>query len=250
MTSNSQTLLLSKSPQDTFPLEMIEVKGSTFQMGGTKHSDEKPIHEVTVPTFWIGKYPVTQSLYEWVMGENPSYFQGKDRPVESVSWNDAQIFIRQLNQISEKQFRLPSEAEWEYAARGGIYWSKNYYYAGSNDIEKVAWHIENNHEETKPVGLKQPNQLGIYDMSGNLGEWCEDNYGNNMHRDFPLDGSAWINEYIVIRDDVTIWRDRVIRGGFWLINGSVNNCNVCQCFYGEPRDRYCDIGFRLVLSHL
>ncbi len=242
MTSNSQTLLLSKSPQDTFLLEMIEVKGGTFKMGSDKgHDYEKPIHKVTVPTFWIGKYPVIQSLYEWGMGENPSHFQGKDRPIETVSWNEAQTFVRQLNQISGKQFRLPSEAEWEYAARGGIHWRKGYDYAGSNDIEKVAWYGENNHNETKPVGLKQPNQLGIYDMSGNVGEWCEDDW-HGSYSDSPTDGSAWTESDR--RDS-----DRVFRGGDWFgFDVSTNDyCISCRDGY-DPSLRSCDIGFRLILS--
>ncbi len=240
MISSSQTLLLSKSPQNIFPLEMIEVKGRTFKMGG-KWRKEKPIHTATVPTFWIGKFPVTQSLYKWVMGENPSHFQGENRPVESVSWNDAQTFIRDLNQISGKQFRLPNETEWEYAARGGIHWRKGYEYAGSNDIERVAWYDENNHEETKPVGLKEPNQLGIYDMSGNVVEWCEDDW-HWSYSDAPTDGSAWI-------DYPNRNSNRVIRGGIWFVLAF--NADFCRVAYRSnyaPSNSYRYIGFRLVLS--
>ncbi|MEZ4885481.1 MAG: formylglycine-generating enzyme family protein [Chitinophagales bacterium] len=230
----TQTLSLQKPTGETFDIELIEVIGSTFRMGSNEGRDnEKPVHEVSVPTFWIGKFPVTQALYEWTMGKNPSWFKGKNRPVEMVSWKDCQVFIQKLNDISGKNFRLPTEAEWEYAARGGIYWEKDYLYAGGNELNKFAWYGENSHLETKPVGLKQPNQLGIYDMSGNVREYCEDRWHNN-YEGAPEDGSAWI--------DGTTSR-RVVRGGSWRYDPY--GCRVAFRYFNLYD--YFNLGLRLAL---
>ncbi len=225
--------------KSTFELEMIQVEGGTFQMGGEKYDDEKPIHGVTVPTFHIGKYPVTQALYEFVMGENPSHFEGAERPVERVSWHDAKKFIERLNQdYGNLGFRLLSEAEWEYAARGGKEGQEDKFeYAGSDNIEEVAWWDENSHEETKPVGWKEPNQLGIYDMSGNVWEWCEDDWHSN-YEDAPKDGSAWIDEPRASR--------RVRRGGSWY-NYFTDFCRVANRDVNDPDYEYFILGFRLGL---
>ena len=150
--------------------DMILVEGGTFMMGSEDSdalSSEKPVHEVSLDGFYIGRYPVTQSLWRAVMGNdnNPSYFKGNERPVEQVSWQDAQVFIQKLNGLADKPYRLPTEAEWEYAARGGKQ-SEGYKYAGSNKLKEVAWYRGNSHSETKVVGLKYPNELGIYDMPG------------------------------------------------------------------------------------
>ncbi|MEZ4886219.1 MAG: formylglycine-generating enzyme family protein [Chitinophagales bacterium] len=207
-TANIQIIELQKPTGETFSFEMVEVQGGMYKRGSTKNKDEQPVREVSVPTFWIGKFPVIQSLYEFVMDKNPSWFKGKNRPVERVTWEDCKIFIEALNKLSGKNFRLPSEAEWEYAARGGIHWEDNYEYAGGNEneLKKVAWYGENSHRETKPVGLKQPNQLGLYDMSGNVWEYCEDHWHGN-YDDAPDDGSAWVEK----SDD----DERVVRGGSW-----------------------------------
>ncbi|MBQ3247459.1 MAG: SUMF1/EgtB/PvdO family nonheme iron enzyme, partial [Alistipes sp.] len=163
--------------------EMVFVKGGTFTMGATAEqgsdadSDEKPAHSVTVSNFYIGKYEVTQAQWEAVMGKNPSRFKGDNLPVERVSWNDIQKFIEKLNAKTGKRYRLPTEAEWEYAARGGNQ-SKGYKYSGSNDIGSVAWYTDNSSSPTHPVGQKQPNELGLYDMSGNVYEWCSDWHGS------------------------------------------------------------------------
>jgi formylglycine-generating enzyme required for sulfatase activity len=160
-------------------IEMILVRGGTFRMGDTDGQggdNEKPVHNVTLRDFYIGKYPVTQKQWVQVMGSNHSNFKGDDLPVEQVSWNNVQEIIKELNAKTGKKYRLPTEAEWEYAARGGNK-SKGYKYSGSNDIDKVAWYADNSGNKTHPVGTKAPNELGIYDMSGNVWEWVNDKYG-------------------------------------------------------------------------
>lgn len=158
---------------------MVEVRGGTFTMGATSEQgsdawdEEKPAHQVTLSDYYIGQTEVTQALWEAVMGSNPSDSKGDNLPVERVSWDDCQMFIQKLNQLTGKQFRLPTEAEWEYAARGGRK-SRGYKYAGGNNIDSVAWCDGNSGNETHPVATKQANELGIYDMSGNVLEWCSD----------------------------------------------------------------------------
>jgi len=224
--------------------EMILVEGGSFQMGNTDedaYGDEQPVHTVRVPSFWIGKYPITQALCKAVMGEehNPSFFRGDARPVETVSWEDTQKFIQRLiEQTGRQGYRLPTEAEWEYAARGGKYWKEdNYKYAGSDKLKEVGWFEENSHGETKAVGLKMPNQLGIHDMSGNVWEWCEDQWHDN-YKGAPADGSAWVD-----REEGS---SRVYRGGSW--NNSPLLCRVSSRFNFDPQFRYGYRGFRLVWS--
>lgn len=162
---------------------MVAVEGGTFTMGATSEQgsdardNEKPAHKVTLSDYYIGQTEVTQALWEAVMGSNPSYRRGDNLPVEQVSWDDCQEFIQKLNQLTGKQFRLPTEAEWEYAARGRRK-SRGYKYAGGNDIGLVAWYSGNSGYETHLVATKQANELGIYDMSGNVWEWCNDWYGD------------------------------------------------------------------------
>ncbi len=156
--------------------KMIAVKGGTFQMGSDYRDDddEKPVHQVTLSDYYIGETEVTQELWNAVMGSNPSYFTGyMTLPVEQVSWNDCQTFISRLNQLTGVTFRLPTEAQWEYAARGGNK-SKGYTYSGSNEIDEVSGY---NHGITFPAKAFAPNELGIYDMTGNVKEWCSDWYG-------------------------------------------------------------------------
>ena len=219
--------------------DMVYVKGGSFAMGATAEqgsdaqSDEKPTHSVTVSDFYIGKYEVTQAQWEAIMGTNPSNWKGDNLPVENVSWNDIQKFIKKLNAQTGKKFRLPTEAEWEYAARGGNQ-SKGYKYSGSNNISEVAWYDGNSRSKTHPVGQKAPNELGIYDMSGNVWEWCQDWYGSyssssQANPTGPSSGSI-----------------RVLRGGSWY-NGA-RNCRVSSRCYSRPDYRYDHYGFRLVLS--
>lgn len=231
--------------------EMIFIEGGTFIMGCTSEQggdcedNEKPAHKETLSDFHIGKYEVTQKLWKAVMGadHNRSYNSGcEDCPVEKVSWDDAQEFIRKLNILTNKTFRLPVEAEWEYAARGGKK-SKGYKYSGSNNIDEVAWYIDNYQKGefgTHPAGMKKPNELGIYDMSGNVWEWCNDWYtkeythnGKTVHPGWPF-------------PDDTLFFRRVLRGGSW--GGSAKGCRVSYIDYDT--ENYSDEygGFRLVLA--
>ena len=178
---NEQTFMVK-----SVEFKMIKVEGGTFSMGATSEQgsdaddDEKLVHSVTLSDYYIGETEVTQELWQAVMGSNPSYFEGDNqRPVESVSWNACQKFIKKLNRLTGKEFRLPTEAEWEYAARGGKY-SKDYVYkySGSNNSDEVAWYWWNSDRTTHSVKTKEANKLGLYDMSGNVYEWCNDRYGD------------------------------------------------------------------------
>ena len=216
---------------------MVQVDGGRFQMGGTPeqgsdaYSDEKPVHEVTLSDYYIGKYEVQQSEWEAVMGNNPSSFKGADLPVEQVSWSDCHEFIRRLNALTGLSFKLPTEAQWEYAARGGRL-SKGYKYSGSNNLGEVGWYGSNSGNCTHRIGEKQPNELGLYDMSGNVWEWCEDLYGN-YSSDSQRDPSGAASGF-----------SRVTRGGSWF--GDAGFCRVSNRD-SEPlgyRRNY--LGFRLV----
>lgn len=160
-------------------IEMVRVEGGTFTMGATAEqasdafSDELPTHKVTLSPFLIGKYEVSQTLWLAVMGENPSENTGINLPVDNVTWNECQTFITKLNELTGKNFRLLTEAEWEYAARGGNK-SKGYKYSGSNNLGDVAWYIDNSNNTSHAMGTKAPNELGIYDMTGNVMEWVSD----------------------------------------------------------------------------
>ena len=220
-------------------IEMVKVEAGSFNMGATpemkKPADrEKPVHRVTLTNnYYIGKYEVTQALWQAVMGRNPSNFKGDDLPVEMVTWNDCQDFISKLNAMTGKRFRLPSEAEWEYAARGGNK-SRGYQYIGSNTIGDVAWYGDNSGSKTHAVGTKQPNELGIYDMAGNVLEWCQDWYGS-------YNSSPQVNP-----TGAASGSRRVDRGGSWL--NSAWNCRTS--YRDESASCCCDsnLGFRLVLS--
>lgn len=235
----TQTLAIPAGPSVSF--RMVEVLGGEFDMGSEDkeaYDDEKPIHKVKVPTFWMGEFPLTQSVWQAIMGRNPSYFPGMRRPVESVSWNDiTQRFLPKLNDMSERKYRLPTEAEWEFAAIGGIHHSP-YKFAGSNRLEDVGWNAQNSHSETKVVGLKQPNALGLYDMTGNVWEWCVDHWHDN-YQGAPNDGSAWVE-----KEDAG--RYRVLRGGSWDFNPRY--CRVSNRSNAYPVYASYSRGFRLVVS--
>ncbi len=223
---------------------MIFIKGDDkFQMKSENWNDNKKLErQVKVVNFHLCKYPVTQGLWNQVMGaeNNRSEFQGLDRPVERVSWDDTKVFLDKLNKQTNKNFRLPSEAEWEYAARGG----KNalarqekgtdFVYAGSNKLKEVGWYDDNSHGETKPVGLKLPNELGLYDMSGNVWEWCADVWHDN-YKGAPEDGSAWLSG-----GDQDL---RVVRGGSWFYYDYY--CRVFLRYRDFIDHWYNIIGFRL-----
>ena len=226
-----------KAILDRLVANMVYVEGGTFTMGATLEQgsdaddEEKPTHQVTLKGFYICKYEVTQAEWKAVMGENPSDFKGDNLPVERVSWFDCQEFIRKLNELTGKNFRLPTEAEWEYAARGGrrSYGAK---YAGDNDIDNVAWYDANSNSTTHPVGTKRANELGLYDMSGNVYEWCQDSYGDyssasQTNPTGPGSGDG-----------------RVLRGGSWY--GFAWDCRL-SCRFGNIPDYRDDcIGLRLV----
>ena len=218
--------------------EMVYVEGGSFDMGATTEqgseadTDEKPVHSVTLSDYYIGSCEVTQELWEAVMGSNPSCFKGSQNPVERVSWNDCQNFIKKLNSLTGRTFRLPTEAEWEYAARGGNK-SLHYKYSGSGNIGNVAWYGENSRSKTHAVGTKTANELGIYDMSGNVWEWCSDwwgyySAGAQTNPQGPSSGSS-----------------RVLRGGSWSNNAW--GCRVSDRNGYVPVDSNNNGGLRLVL---
>lgn len=218
--------------------KMVRVEGGTFTMGATaeQKSDafsNEELHEVTLGNYYIGETQVTQALWKAVMGKTPSKFKGDEcLPVESVSWNDiVEKFIPELNKQTGRTFRLPTEAEWEFAARGGVK-SKRYKYSGSNNIDEVAWYGGNS-GDTHPVKMKKANELGLYDMSGNVWEWCNDWYGAysigvQTNPSGPDKGSG-----------------RVLRGGSW--NSRVWDCRVSRRFYSPPGSSGYFLGLRLVL---
>ena len=220
-------------------IDMVRVEAGTFTMGATPKIkeplyDELPTHRVTLTNdYYIGKYEVTQALWQAVMGDDPSYFKGDNLPVEAVTWDDCQEFIGKLNRITGKTFRLPTEAEWEYAARGGNK-SRGYQYSGSNNPSNVAWYDDNSGDKTHAVGTKQPNELGIYDMSGNVWEWCQDWYET-------YSSSSQVNP-----TGANSGSCRVVRGVSWYNNA--RNCRLSLRGSNTPDFRSSNLGLRLVLS--
>ena len=218
---------------------MVRVEGGSFMMGATDEQDadawewEKPAHQVTLSSYCIAQTEVTQALWQAVMGYNPSFFVGNSLlPVEKVSWNDCQLFITRLNDLTGQHFRLPTEAEWEFAARGGRL-THGWKYAGGDDIDAVAWYVDNAEDATHPVATMGANELGLYDMSGNVWEWCQDVYGT--YSDAPQ----------VNPTGTTVGSYRVYRGGGW--NGSARSCRVTYRFDRSPTATYNNQGFRLAL---
>ena len=225
--------------KDGISIDMVRVEAGTFTMGATAemkdpYGEEKPTHQVTLTNdYYIGKYEVTQALWKAVMGNNPSCFKGDNLPVETVTWDDCQEFISQLNRITGKTFRLPTEAEWEYAARGGKK-GRGCQYSGSNNLSDVAWYKDNSDSKTHAVGSKQANELGIYDMSGNVWEWCQDWYGRYSKSSQTNPTGATSGSY------------RVLRGGSCFITA-----RICRSSYrrgNTPVNRDYSLGLRLALS--
>jgi formylglycine-generating enzyme required for sulfatase activity len=225
--------------------EMIYISAGSFLMGSEEddsqaYADERPQHQVTITQpFYIGKYPITQEQYEAVMGNNPSNFKkGGKYPVEQVSWEDAQEFCQKLSKLTKKTYRLPSEAEWEYAARAGT--QSSYYYGDDkSQLGEYAWYDGNSNSQTQPVGQKKPNKWGLYDMLGNVWEWCEDDWHDN-YKGAPTDGRAWVDN-----DNRSQSEHRTMRGGSW-----DNDSWYCRCairYNYSSAWRYSDFGFRVVL---
>jgi len=213
-------------------IEFVDIPGGSFQMGSDTVASQQPVHTVTLQPFKLGKYEVTQAQWRTVMGDNPSSFQGCDNcPVESVSWEDVQGFIQKLNQQTGGHYRLPSEAEWEYACRSG---GKPEEYCGGNSPEALAWYTDNSGNKTHPVGQKSANGLGLYDMSGNVWEWTQDCW-NESYNGAPADGSAWQSGDC---------GQRVGRGGSWSgTPGWIRSANRAR---DAPGGRGDGLGFRLV----
>jgi formylglycine-generating enzyme required for sulfatase activity len=235
----SSPQILTETLQGNIELEMVKIPAGSFLMGSADNDegaddDEKPQHQVNLQEFYLGKFPVTQEQYQAIMGNNPSDFRDNPKnPVESVSWDDAQEFCQKLSEKIGKKYRLPSEAEWEYACRAG---TQTRYYFGDDEklLGEYAWYIENSDSKTHPVGQKKPNNWGLYDMSGNVWEWCEDGWHENYQK-APTDGTAWNNNH-------SQTKVRVIRGGSW-----VNYPRICRSAYRITNGyRGFNLGFRVV----
>jgi formylglycine-generating enzyme required for sulfatase activity len=219
-------------------MKFVLVKGGCYQMGDKYNAYKNaPLHKVCVSDFYLGKYEVTQELYEKVMGTNPSSYKknGPDGPVDGISWNNSQAFIKKLNALSGKQYRFPTEAEWEYAARSG---GKDETWAGTSDeksLGKYAWYHKNSGQITHKVGLKKPNGLGLYDMTGNVGEWCQDWYNSSYYENSPKNNPQGPDNGEM----------RVMRGGSW--NDGVIRLRPVSRFYYAPVSNSSVFGLRLAL---
>jgi formylglycine-generating enzyme required for sulfatase activity len=224
-------------------LEMVMIPGGSFRMGAPatekeSRDEERPQHKVNIAPFLMGKYPVTQAQYEVVMGSNPSHFKGKDRPVETVSWHEAKEFCKRLSEKTGRKYRLPSEAEWEYACRAGTTTPFHFGETITTDLANYDGDEEGVYRrETTPVGSFPPNAFGLYDLHGNVCEWCEDVWHEN-YEGAPNDGSAWLT------GEYHNWR--VMRGGSWL--SPPRNCRCAYRHWGVPDVDYNIIGFRVVSS--
>jgi len=226
--------------------DMVSVEGNTFKMGDDQWSCTQPRHKVSLSSFYICKYEVTQKQWREVMGENPSYYSDcDDCPVEQVSWNDIQVFLKKVNAKTGQAYRLPTEAEWEFAARGGrantiLYFADTEWdikYAGSRNIDEVAWYSGNSNNRTHKVGQKKPNELGLYDMSGNVWEWCSDwfdeNYYSTKEHKNPTGAATG--------------KRRSLRGGSWNLGNA--HCRVAFRSSDRPDARFSSYGFRVALSY-
>ena len=247
---------------DDLYLPLLAVEGGTYKMG---QEEEEEGHEITLSDFHIGQYPITTAQYllfvnetnthfpEWLEeGSQYHIYQGTSdfykrlgealthplHPIVGVSWHDAVAFCEWLSEKTKKNYRLPSESEWEYAARGGKY-SEDFPYSGSHKVKEVAWYGLNSNGESKQVGLKHPNELGIYDMSGNVWEWCQDHWQGDL-KQIPQDGSPWLN----VEKKASTEADRVVRGGSWFF--TVDFCRVSYRNFFLAKYRSSDLGFRVV----
>ena len=212
---------------------MVYVQAGSFYMGSNDgFEDEKPVHLVTLSRdFYIGQFPVTQKLWKAVMGsEAPCSVKGENLPVTNISWDECQVFVHRLSELTGKDFRLPTEAQWEYAAKGGVH-SKGFKYAGSDNLDEVAWHHENSKGTPHEVGMKKPNELNIYDMSGNVSEWCDDSYHSPSN---PMTN----------KKNHTFALNRVYRGGGY---SSGYNCRTSARDYWRSNGRLSSVGLRLAL---
>ncbi len=217
-------------------IEMVAVKGGKFDMGSDDEAaDRKPAHTVILKDFNIGKYEVTQALWERVMGTNPSKYQCPDCPVTNVSWNDVQSFIIKLNELTGKQYRLPTEAEWEFAARSGIREdkSKMLKYAGKDHLQTIAWYEGNAKDHLHKVGKKKPNALEIHDMTGNVEEWCADWYGKDY----------FTKKDVTNPQGPESGNSKVVRGGSW--NSLKEEVSVTRRAAYLPSSKSVYLGFRL-----
>lgn len=224
---------------DALSSELVTIPAGSFRMGrkwperGSKN--EKPRHTVTIKAFKMGKYEVTQAQWQAVMNDNPSEYKGDNRPVENVSWDDIQLFLKKLNAKTGLQFRLPSEAEWEYAARAGT--NAKWSWGRKKSLAKdYAWFSDNANLETHPVGKKRPNAFGLYDMQGNVWEWVQDCW-NDSYENAPNDGHAW---------ETGTCEKRVLRGGYWNDVPKAMRSAFRVSFTTDTR--YDAFGFRLVLD--
>lgn len=240
-TSETVTAPEETAPQTALPApiqqliaDMVFVEGGTFQMGSNEGGDyDKAVHPVSLGNYHLSRFPITQEQWEALMGSNPSHFKGERNPVNYVSWNDCQQFIEKLNLLSGLDFRLPTEAEWEYAARGGKAF-KGYTYSGSNDLDKVGWYAGNTNNKTHPVGEKAANELGLHDMSGNVWEWCSDWYVGEYYKKAPQSDPKGPG----------VGFFRVMRGGSF--HDDTGNCRVSLRYFNEPENRNHHVGFRVV----
>lgn len=234
-------VLAAQNPtRNILDIPMVVVAGGTFEMGGIEtygeqcYPDEFPKHTVTVDDYYIGQFEVTQELYKFVMGYNPSHFVGDSLPVDNISWVDAKTFIHELNKMTGKQYRLPTEAEWEFAARGGR-WSQDLNYSGSDDLNAVGWCDGNSGRRTHAVGTKAPNELDIYDMCGNVYEWCQDRYA--IYKADPQTNPQGPD----------FGKARVMRGGSW--RSEARNCRNTYRSSEDYEARILNCGLRLAMDY-
>ena len=214
-------------------IEMVFVEGGEFVQGSLKEDDEKPMHTTYVNDFFIGKFEITQRQWKIIMGSNPSFFDYcEECPVENVSWKDVESFIQMLNAETGMNYRLPTESEWEYAAKGGNK-SMDYVFSGGDNPDEVGWYKGNNKQQTRKPGLKKPNELGIFDMSGNVMEWCNDWYSQSYYNQSPYKNPTGPPGGI----------HKVIRGGSW--NTGKMDIRAANRSYASRGGKYDDLGFRL-----